>query len=125
MAIMNDEDLVDRIGGTDPIITGVREPLDWYSKDSPIQSSSIDLTVGEIFVPGTPDDDEGGANKSLSEICLEQGHTAVVLSAEELKLPNDIAGIGSPPSRLSVRGLLLMNHGHVDPGGQVGIYTSH
>jgi len=31
-------------------------------------------------------------------------------------LPDDVAGFGFPPSRVSFRGLLMTNPGHVDPG---------
>jgi hypothetical protein len=47
---------------------------------------------------------------------LDQGHTAVVVTKEELRLPKDISAIGFPPSSVSRDGLLMTNPGHVDPG---------
>jgi len=47
---------------------------------------------------------------------LKQGHTAVVRTKEQLHLSNKRAAIAFPPSHVSLRGLLMTNPGHVDPG---------
>ena len=44
------------------------------------------------------------------------GQTAVISTLETIDFPDNIAGIGFPPSHLSIRGLLITNPGHVDPG---------
>src|SRR5665213_1478088 len=83
---------------------------------SPIKGSSLDLTVGEIFIPGAKAGELGGIGKPRTRVSLEVGQTAVLRSAEKLRLPPNIAGIGFPPStKVSLAGLLSTNPGHVDP----------
>jgi deoxycytidine triphosphate deaminase len=96
--LLKDDELVGHVGGTTPLITGVPQPADWYSNDSPIQSSSIDLHIGDIFfLPGVKRDDPGGILRPKTEHILRPGRTAVVLTHEEFRLPSHIAGIGFPP----------------------------
>jgi deoxycytidine triphosphate deaminase len=116
MTLLRDEDLVARVQAIPPLVAGLRQPGDWYSSESLIQSASIDLTIGDIFIPGADADDPGGINLPRTELSLETGRTAIVTTREELRLPSNIAGIGFPPSRVSFRGLLMTNPGHVDPG---------
>jgi dCTP deaminase len=99
-----------------PMVTNLQPPSDWYSEDSPIQASSIDLRIGKVFLPGKTGKVEGSADCPLDLHALEPGQTAIVSTLEELCLPNDIAAIGFPPSHISVTGLLMTNPGHVDPG---------
>jgi dUTPase len=78
----------------------------------------LDLTIGDIFLPGREPDNRGGVNCPLDSYALEPGHTAVVTGFEEISLPSDIAGISFPPSRVSFKGILMTNPGHLDPGYQ-------
>jgi dCTP deaminase len=98
------------------LIAGGPQPKDWFTKDSPVQPSSLDLHIGKIFLPGTKNDDVGGVGNPKNDHVLMQGETAILLTAEELTMPSDIAGIAFPPSEVSFRGLLMTNPGHVDPG---------
>lgn len=116
MRLLKDDELVGHVLGTTPLITGVQQPADWYSNDSPIQPSSIDLHIGDIFLPGVKRDDPGGVLRPKTEHILRPGRTAVVLTQEEFRLPGHIAGIGFPPSHVSFQGILMTNPGHVDPG---------
>lgn len=98
-----------------PLATEV--PADDYkTAKSQIQAASLDLTIGDIYVPGTDSDKPGGADTPLGETTLEQGHTAVIRTKEDLQLSSKFAGIAFPPASLSLKGLLMTNPGHIDPG---------
>jgi deoxycytidine triphosphate deaminase len=118
MSLLRDDDLIANITGKSgtPYVEGVDLPTDRYSKDSPVQASSLDLHIGKIYLPGTKKDEEGGAENPKSSHSLQTGETAVVTTKETLHLPSNVAGFGFPPSRVSFRGLLMTNPGHVDPG---------
>lgn len=61
----------------------------------------------------------GGSDRGKQAHGLATGETAVVRTAEILRLPGNIAAIGFPPSTaVSLAGLLTTNPGHVDPGYQ-------
>lgn len=115
MTLLSDQEISGLIAAQPPLVSDI-DPVDFVLKDAPIQASSVDLSVGGIFLPGTPDCEHGGSNKPAESFSLAQGEMAVVQTKEALALPNDIAGFGFPPSRLSIGGLLLTNPGHVDPG---------
>lgn len=106
-------DLIDRDG-----IEGVPQRLqDPYVTESHIQPSSLDLTIGRIFVPNESGEyDDTIDVPGLDEYVLETGQTAVVETAERFKLPDEIAGFGFPPARVSRNGILMTNPGHIDPG---------
>jgi deoxycytidine triphosphate deaminase len=118
MSLLRDHDLIENINGKQETryFEGVELPADPYAKESPIQASSIDLHIGEIFLPGTKKDQEGGVQNPKSGYSLQTGETAVVTTKETLHFPGNIAGFGFPPSRVSFKGLLMTNPGHVDPG---------
>jgi dCTP deaminase len=111
--LLNDEQLV----GLDPnIIKGLDRSGDLYSAKSLIQPASVDLTIGDIFLPEMNEGEKGSIEWPFRSYNLRSGHTAIVQTQEELDLPDDLAAIGFPPSRVSSRGLLMTNPGHVDPG---------
>ncbi len=127
--LLKDDELINLIHGNDAIVkdlpqppslpapAGATPPPDpWYGPQSPVQASSIDLHVGAILVPGVKKGELGSVLKPRNEFALELGHTVVVVTKEELNLPGNLAAFGFPPSRLSSRGLLMTNPGHVDPG---------
>lgn len=47
---------------------------------------------------------------------LLSGHSVVVKSLEELRIPNSVGAIALPPSSVSSNGVFIANFGHVDPG---------
>lgn len=117
--MLNDRQLFDLLKGRPTTISGYTPPTTLHeavTSESALQPSSFDLKVGAIYIPDVGPDDPGGVTKPLTSHSLKPGHTAVVESAEVLDLPKDVAAFGFPPSRLSVRGLLMTNPGHVDPG---------
>ena len=117
--MLNDRQLFDLLKGRPTTISGYTPPATLHeavTSESALQPSSFDLKVGAIYLPDVDPYDPGGVAKPLTSHSLKPGHTAVVESAEALDLPKDVAAFGFPPSRLSVRGLLMTNPGHVDPG---------
>ena len=119
MTILNDKELLKRIepsNGNPPIVEGIKTPTDWFSESSPIQPSSIDLHIRGIFVPGTPIERRGSEKFPYEKYSLEPGKTVMVDTSETLHMPSDLAGIGLPQSRMAVKGILMTNPGHIDPG---------
>ncbi len=97
--------------------SGFTAPADPFTKDSPIQPASLDLTVGLVFRPCTEEENKQDLPGGQEEYILEPGRTAIVLTREELKMPADLIAIGFPPSKqASVKGILMTNPGQVDPG---------
>src|ERR1700688_40938 len=101
MSLLRDQDLIANITGSRETryVQGIELPTDPYSKDSAVQASSLDLHIGEIFLPDTKKDDEGGQQNPKSSHWLQTGETAVVTTKETLHFPGNIAGFGFPPSR--------------------------
>src|SRR3989442_3559815 len=119
MSLLRDEEIIAALTAQPPAVPyveGVVLPVDPYSKDSPVQASSIDLRIGNIYLPGEKETDLGGAQNPKQDYSLKTGETAVITTLETLHLPGDIAAFGFPPSRVSFKGLLMTNPGHVDPG---------
>ena len=119
MSLLRDDEIIAAITAQPPAvryIDGVLLPQDPYSKESPVQASSIDLRIGNIYLPGEKESDPGGAEDPKHDYCLKTGETAVITTLETLHFPSDIAAFGFPPSRVSFKGLLMTNPGHVDPG---------
>ena len=109
---LSDQKLVE----LDPnIIKGLDRSGDLYAAKSPIQPASIDLTIGDIFLPEIPQGEKGSIQSPLTFHSLRAGHTAIVQTKEELDLPRNLAAIGFSQSSVSSRGLLMTNPGHVDP----------
>lgn len=88
----------------------------WYSRDSPVQPASLDLHIGQIYIPGVKETEAGGSSSPIKKYSLEAGATAVVSTSENLKIPKNIAAFGFPPDSVSAQGILMTNPGHIDPG---------
>jgi dCTP deaminase len=115
MALLVDTQINQRLAHAPPLATGVR-PNDFTGAESKIQAASLDLTIGGIYIPGVEEDKPGGAGLALNDHNLATGQTAVVKTKEELDLGADLAAVGFPPASLSLKGLLMTNPGHIDPG---------
>jgi deoxycytidine triphosphate deaminase len=115
MKLLKDDQLKDLYTGTKPVISGIPAPKNWIDAGSPVQPSSIDLHIGKISVPA-----ERTSQKPIEinegDYSLPPGQTAIVTTLEQLHMPSNIAAIGFPPSHISIKGLLVTNPGHVDPG---------
>ena len=115
MRLLIDEEILALVRDSGAV-ESLPEPRDWYSHDSPIQPASLDLHVGEIFIPGRRSKAPGGIDNPEDHKVLKTGQTVVVTTLETLRLPSDICGVGFPPAHVSELGLLMTNPGHVDPG---------
>ncbi len=110
---LSDQKLVE----LDPnIIRGLDRSGDLFAANSRVQPASVDLTIGDIFLPEITPGEKGSIQSPLTFHSLHAGHTSIVQTREELDLPRDLAAIGFSPSSVSSRGLLMTNPGHVDPG---------
>lgn len=84
-----------------------------------LQPSSLDLTIGRIFVPPKEvaisdiDKREIFGRQSFE---LLPGHTAVIETKEIIQLSSKYCAFGFAPNRLSSNAILMTNPGHVDPG---------
>jgi len=115
MSVLADHQIDKLLGAAEPLTTDV-PPDDFSGAGSRIQAASLDLTVGDIFVPGVKADEPGGADAPRSDLVLDEGHTAVVRTFETLRVPDTLVAIGFPPSSLSIKGVLMTNPGVIDPG---------
>ena len=84
-----------------------------------IQSSSVDLTAGKIYVP----ENTKNINKvqNFSDLAIHQcnigsGETIIIELTEDIRLSNDIGCILLPPNSLTKNGIIMTNPGHIDPG---------
>lgn len=90
--------------------------MDITSSESPVQPSSLDLRIGEIFLPKIDELDLDSRPSGETGYQLKAGQSVVVETLEELTLDKSISGFCFPPARLARDGLLMTNPGHVDPG---------
>lgn len=116
MKLLKDDELLPLIQQNDPIIENIEEPVDWYSATSTISPSSINLHIGAILLPDTPDGEPGSNTNPKTRHALKKGEIAVVVSREKINFPPNISAFGFPPVELSSFGCFMTNAGHVDPG---------
>ena len=106
MGLLSDQD-ISRLISAGKLVKGF-DP----SRLGAIKGAAIELTVGDVFVPGVKGEELGAPQKPRSELCLYQGQTAVIRSAEEISLGQDYAGIAFPAALVSLQGLLMTNPGY-------------
>ena len=120
MTMLTDNELTEYVKpkdkGTKPLVTNLLDQDTRLEKDAAVQPASIDLSVGGIFVPGIPQGKRGSAGHEHYNYAVKPGDTVIIESNEELNIPDDLAAIGFPPSNVAIKGLLMTNPGHIDPG---------
>lgn len=84
------------------------------------QPASIDLTIGTVItkegeITFKPED---ASDRFLK---LRPGEMAMVITHEELNLPLNIVGYTLPIISKSLRGMLVLSHGQIDPGYRGGL----
>ena len=89
------------------------------SKLHDVQSASVDLRIDRIF--STTKDLSALEKPRVLETGVEHhslgpGETIVVQIREEFSLSKDLGGVIFPPNRLSKKGIVMTNPGHIDPG---------
>jgi dCTP deaminase len=114
---LNDSQLVTEFEATD-VITGLElgEGEDRFSEQASVQPCSVDLRIGDVFIPGADPPKPGSADNPSDGVVLKPGRTAVVTTLEKCNFPAHIGAIGFPPNSVSSKGILMTNPGHVDPG---------
>lgn len=88
-------------------------------KHSQIQASSIDLTIGKIFIPEAVkkiDSAQSFSSLAISQYLLGPGDSIIVELDEEVNIGVDYGGLLLPPNALSKNGIIMTNPGHIDPG---------
>lgn len=114
MNLISESELRDRILDKKILVKNL------FNSSTQIRGCSVDLTVGDIYVPGVAEGQLGSSAKPQTSLTLEQGHTAVIRTHENVTLTTGQAAIVFPTSSVSRKGLLMTNPGHVDPG-----YSGH
>lgn len=84
-----------------------------------IQSSSVDLTASQIYVPESIKKINQVADISslaIGQCMIEAGEAIVIELAEDIKIGKGFGGILMPPNALTKNGIIMTNPGHIDPG---------
>lgn len=84
-----------------------------------IQSSSVDLTAGRIYVPETIkkiNEVQDFSDLAIHQCNIGAGETIIIELSEEIQLSKDIGCILLPPNSLTKNGIIMTNPGHIDPG---------
>ncbi len=113
MAFLNDTEISTRINSANSLSPACKVV---QGSDQRIKSGSLDLSVGEIYVPGKKGGELGAHDNPMRELSLGQGETAIVRTLETVCLPPNCGGIAFPPASMSLAGMLTTNPGHLDPG---------
>src|SRR5437868_3919376 len=82
MKLLVDTELVQLLNVAKPFISDVKPPNDWFGPDSPVQPCSMDLHIGDIFLPEAKAGKRGSEEKPSDECVLKSGGTAVVTTLE-------------------------------------------
>ena len=94
---------------------------DVISRDNPFQHCSLDLHVGSIYVPESNSGELGSMSQPRTDgYVLGTGGTVLIKTNEKITLPNNVGAICFSPSSTALKGIMITNMGHVDPG-----YSGH
>ncbi len=116
MSFLTDSELKRLIGSVDSPIRGVDLSGDLDSIRSQIQPCSVDLRISEVFLPFRTDETDVGKVHRTYRYDLDVGETVRVATCEEFELNNHYGALVVAPARLTRRGILVPDVGHVDPG---------
>jgi len=116
MELLTDSELKELLRSDHKPIKGIDLDCDLDSIDSQIQPCSVDLRISEIFLPvkGVIQDDDSVPRTLRHQ--LKVGQCAKVSTIEEFDLRNNFGAILFAPARLSRRGVVVPDIGHIDPG---------
>jgi len=126
MSLLNDVELLNLLQSQSPLVrdfpsTVAREiEEDPFGPNSPVQPSSIDLHVGEIYLPGN----DPNAILPHKEYSVPPGHSVIAVTHEVLNVPADMGAVAFPLAGRGQRGLSMMNAGHIDPGYEGKLWFS-
>lgn len=84
---------------------------DYDSKQ--LQGASYDLRIGTIF----KNEEIISVNRNNDKIIkIRPSEIVTMLTLEKVKLPNELCATVFPINKMSSKGLLILNSGHIDPG---------
>jgi deoxycytidine triphosphate deaminase len=112
MTVLVDHQIDQLLGATPPLATNVPR-CDFLGPDSRIQPASLDLTIGDIFIPGSDPGKPGGSRSPRTKVSLPEGRIAVIRTKETLTMPSNLVALDFPPSSLSIQGELMTNPGQI------------
>jgi dCTP deaminase len=115
VTVLVDHQIDQLLAANPPLATNVPRG-DFRGPTSHIQAASLDLSIGDIFIPGADGDKPGGSRSPHTRVSLREGRVAVIRTLESLAMPKDLVALGFPPSSLSIQGILMTNPGQIDPG---------
>jgi deoxycytidine triphosphate deaminase len=123
MPFLADSELKRLLQSSNPPIKGRDLPGNLDSINSQIQPCSVDLRISEVFLPFRDQESNVETVHRTSCHSLGVGESVKVTTAEGFDLNNDCGALVVAPARLTRRGLILPDIGHVDPGfhGQLRI----
>lgn len=116
MAFLTDSKLKELLKSSNPPIRGLDLSGNLDSIGSPIQPCSVDLRISEVFLPFRDEKVDVKAVRRTSHHSLGVGESVKVTTLEEFDLGNDYGALLVAPARLTRRGLIVPDIGHVDPG---------
>jgi dCTP deaminase len=123
--MLSDREIYDAIKAGDLRLENASIQDGDLGKDAPVQPASLDLHVGEIFLPpprrrgllrSSSFQSSQASPRGRFEYDLKQGETAFIRTREKIRLSSSISAFGFPPTEISTAGVLMTNPGHVDPG---------
>jgi dCTP deaminase len=113
MALMIDTNLrVDVLANPARLVVGV----DPARVNRQVHGCAVEIRIGNIYRPGTESKKPGSVDTPRTSYSLEEGETAVIGTMESFALDERHTAIVFPISSMSLKGLLMTNPGHVDPG---------
>lgn len=115
MCLLNRDEILRYVRSPDQILGELEIPDHLDGPKSQFQISSVNLRVGNIYIPPKEPLPEGQKPKQHKKFTIEPGETAVITTLEHLTLPDHLAGIVFPIARQSTLGLMMTNPGHIDP----------
>lgn len=115
MEWITDSELRTLLASARPPIANVGPDRDLESITSQIQPCSVDLRIEEIFLPVAKDSAVDSVLRTFRHD-LKVGESVRVSTTESFELGDEFAGIVFAPVRLSRRGVVVPDIGHIDPG---------
>lgn len=86
------------------------------SINSQIQPCSIDLRISEIFLPSKNNKKGPATRYRTNQYQLGVGESVKITTRETFDLGNAYGGLLLAPARLTRRGIIVPDIGHIDPG---------
>ena len=116
MSFLTDSVLKQLLQSDNPPIKGLDLGGDLDSIVSQIQPCSVDLRISEVFLPFHDEKADVRAIRRVSHHSLDVGESVKVSTIEEFALGNEYGALLVAPARLTRRGIVVPDVGHVDPG---------